>query len=105
MNFWLNTFEYPVHVVVYEDLQKNTIWELYKISKFVNFPVTFQILWCIKRKREEAKAFLREKPKWVTAKNLYSSDLKEELNGVIRQLITDAGDKQNLTEILSSYLM
>ena len=103
VNYWLTKFTNPVHVLVYEKMQKDTLWELYKISKFINTPVTFETLWCIQSKKASQTTYLRKKPSWLSANNLYTNDKKTVLNSVLQRLIPIVGGRNYLSETLLSY--
>jgi len=103
VNYWLTKFTNPVHVLVYEKLQKDTLWELYKISKFINTPVTFETLWCIQSKKASQTTYLRKKPSWLSAKNMYTNDKKTVLNAVLQRLISSVGVRYTISETLVSY--
>jgi len=92
--------------VVAEELQKNTLWELYKVSKFVNFPVTFKRMWCVQYNDKLQRSFLREKPEWMKPEILYSDVSKQNMNRALEELIHDTTlQKYNMRRILESYML
>jgi len=105
MSYWLNVFDHPVHVLVYEELKKNTLWELYKVSKFLDYPITFETLWCIKHKSDKQTLFLRQKPKWLRPEHLFTYSSKEKLNGYLRKLRDGSGQVHGLYNNLDSYIV
>ena len=102
---WLGEFEHPVHVLVAEELQKNTLWELYKVSKFINFPVTFKRMWCVKWNQRIQTAYLRKKPEWLQPQNVFSVESQRLINTKLRDLIKDTSIKYNVTSALQSYII
>ena len=105
MSYWLTQFDHPVHVLVYEELQKNTLLELYKVSKFLNYPVTFETLWCIKHNNDTQILFLRQKPDWLKAENLFTQSMKEKLNGRLMLLRDGPGQVHGIYDYLDSYVL
>lgn len=105
MTSWLETFQFPVHVLVYEELQKNTLWELYKVSKFINVPVTFKTFWCIIQKTKEQTKFLRQKPDWLKADILFTDSMKKKMNFYLRAFMNGPGKKHHFEHSLESYIL
>lgn len=48
VSWWLSNYKGPVHVVLYERLVESPIWEIYKISRFLEYPVTLEALACLR---------------------------------------------------------
>lgn len=100
---WLETFQFPVYVLIYEELEKNLLWELYKVSKFIDVPVTFETMWCIKQRSEEQKVYKREKPEWLKPELLYSAEMKDVLNNYIDDIIQGAAKKHGVEQFFAGY--
>ena len=102
---WLVNFENPVHVLVSEELLKNTLWELYKLSNFLNFPVSLERLWCVKYNDESQKAYLRQKPEWLNPKNLFDPPMKQIINNKLMELANNTTLNYNISHALRSYVL
>ncbi|XP_045206996.1 WSC domain-containing protein 1-like [Mercenaria mercenaria] len=101
--YWLDEFDRPVHVLLYERVKENTISEVYNLTKFLNINVPFNSLYCLSS--NTTGNYHRVKPKWMTIENLYNKEMRKMVNTVIKNVNAKVGLRRNLTDVLHSYLL
>lgn len=104
MHYWLESYPLPVHVLVFEELQTNTLWELYRVARFIEFPVNFKTMWCIKQGQNSQEKYKRKKPDWMKPSNVYNPEMKRKLNKYLRLLQKGVGKRHGISNILKSYM-
>lgn len=102
MTYWLTKFPHPIYLLIYERLEKNLLWELYKVAQFIDFPVTFETMWCIKQRTDTQATYKRQKPDWLKPEVLYNSKMKKEINKRIDQIMNGTGKMYHIQEYLQS---
>jgi len=92
-------------VLVSEELLRNTLWELYKVSNFLNLPVSLERMWCVKYHHELQNTFLRQKPEWLNPTNLFDPSMKQRMNSKLMELANDTDIKYDISHALRSYIL
>lgn len=102
--YWRETFRQPVYVLVYEQVQKYTMTEMYLLTKFLDLTVPFNALYCLSS--GSVGNFHRQKPDWMTADQLFDTAHRKIVNEKILKLVGMFHEKDKLlTDVLKGYLM
>ncbi|XP_045205801.2 WSCD family member GA21586-like isoform X2 [Mercenaria mercenaria] len=101
--YWLERFDRPAYVLVYEKERKNTLTEMYHLTKYLNIAVPFNSLYCLSSNK--TGNYHRVKPKWMTIEKLYDKTLRKMVNTVVEDVSAKVGLRKNITDLLQSYLL
>lgn len=69
VSWWLTSFNKPVYVLVFEKLVLSPETEVYKLFKFLDYPVTLRDMVCLRDNKDSP--FDTDKSYWMTHDNLF----------------------------------
>lgn len=101
VSWWLSSYKHPVHVIVYENLVRSPMWEMYNVIKFLDYPVTLRSLICLRLYL--ASPYYREPEFWMVHNNLYMPKTTSYIVDAVK-LLTPLFDKYGITrDLVQSY--
>ncbi|XP_052788575.1 WSCD family member AAEL009094-like [Mya arenaria] len=89
---WTEDFSGPKFYLSYTRLQTEFYTELLRLAQFLDIPVTFQKLWCLKREMESG--YHRNKAPWID-RGSFNKDMMKALNqsaSLVKKAFTDVFD-------------
>ena len=101
--YWMATCKKPVHVIAYESLQTNTILEMYKVMKFLNYDISLKTLFCLVHKPQD-KYHRRTKPNWMAKSKLFGVKAINHINRCI-YYVSQRILQKSFRQTFQSYLL
>jgi hypothetical protein len=101
--YWLTKYKKPLHVIIYESLQANTILEMYKVMNFLKRGISLKTLYCLGNKPQN-KYYRGTKPEWMIKTKLFGEKAIDHINRSIR-FIGQRISQISVRQTVQSYLL
>lgn len=101
--YWLGIYAKPTHVLVYEDVRKDPLTEMYTLVTFLGINIDFQSLYCLSICKNST--YHRQKPTWMNVDQLFDDSMRTIVNTNIHRLIGSNVVTKNIVDVLHSYVL